>query len=612
MNANRSRLSGALLRPLSVTSLLSVLFALLWLAAGPALAQGSNPPVVPDGDAGLTLFGERCANCHGPFGAGDGELTGDLPVQPAALNQADFARRQVPAAVFETITNGIAMSGMPPFGPASSNPLSEEDRWHLVAAVLSLGVPSSVLSQGESFYEASCAECHAEGGSASVDMAAQDYWTSRSDADVFAALRDTSAIPEHASYELEDGELWAAIAFARTFSYDHADPLAAFAPIETVSVTGSVRNESTGEQLAGGTPVVLNTFTADFAPSSTMTTTIDANGQYAFELTMAPPDLIYVVTVTYEGINYGSDFGRLERDAPVLNLPVLVFDPTSDPTGVSISQLHIILEFGDGTVNVNELYQFSQAASAVFVGESGQVGSGTVEVALPEGATAPSFSRTFGSIDSFFPVENMQQTARGWADTVPVRPGRGTLSVLASYTLPYNGSATIAHPVFYRVERANVVLAANGVTLSGDDGWTEEAGGAMGGVFPSFTRSTVNAGDTLSFTLSGDPVAIAMPGGDSSTATTAPAARNRTTELVIGGGALLLALAGGLFVLRSWQQRQPGAEVAEAAGYENLDREALLEEIAALDDAFEVGEIDEPTYQRERAALKEALLAVWE
>lgn len=612
MNSNQLWPSGAQLRASLVAAFLLILYALLWPAAGPAVAQESSPPVTPDGDAGLALFGERCANCHGPFGGGDGELTGDLPVQPAALNQADFARRQVPSAVFETITNGIAMSGMPPFGPASSNPVSEADRWHLVAAVLSLGVPASVLGEGEQLYEASCAECHAVGGSASFDMGASDYWVSRSDADVFAALRDTDTIPEHAAYELEDDELWAAVAFARTFSYVHADPLAAFAPIEAVSVTGSVRNETTGEPLGEGTPVVLSTFTADFAPSSTMTSTVDAAGQYAFALTMVPPELIYVVTVTYEGINYGSDFKRLEGDETLLDLPVAVFDPTSDPAGVTISQLHIILEFGDGTVNVNELYQFSQAAAAVFVGEAGDSTRGTVEVALPAGASTPTFSRTFGSIDSFFPVENMQQTARGWADSAPVRPGRGTLSLLASYALPYDGAATISHPVYFSVERANVVLAANGVTLSEEDGWAEEAGGAMGGVFPSYARGAISAGDTVSFSLSGEPVAIAMPGGEGGAATVAPPARNRTTELVIGGGALLLALAGGLFVMRSWQQRQPGADLAEMAGEEPLDREALLEEIAALDDAFEAGEIDEASYQRERAALKEALLAVWE
>lgn len=605
--------AGARLRRSFVALFAATALLALWLAApAPGAAQDeSGPPVVPDGDAGLTLFTERCANCHGPLGAGDGELTGDLPVQPAALNDVDFAREHVPAEVFTTITEGIAASGMPPFGPASTNPVSENDRWHLVAAVLSLGAPAAIVAEGEAIYVDSCAECHGDGASSTFDMAAQDYWVNRSDAQAFATLRDTEAIPEHEAYSLEDGALWATVAFARTMSYDYADPLAAFAPIEAVSVTGIVENATAGAVLAEGTEVVLNTFTADFAPSTTMTTTVDASGQYGFNLTMMPPDLIYVVTVDYEGINYGSDFGRVERDQPVLDLPVTVYDPTSDPAGIRVGQLHIILEFGEGMVNVNELYQFSQDEPAVFVGGSGAVAGGTVEISLPDGATSPSFSRTFGSMDSFFAVENIVETEQGWADTVPVRPGEATLSLLVSYSLPYDGTATIAHPVFYAVDRVNVVLAATGVTLSGDEDWTEEAAGAMGGVFASYARTGVAAGDTVSFSLSGDPVPVTMPGTDSSaTAATAPVARDRTTELVIGGGVLLLALVAGFFIIRSWQQREP--YVVDPVAGDALDRETLLAEIAALDDAFEAGEIDEETYQLERAELKEALLAIWE
>jgi mono/diheme cytochrome c family protein len=292
MSSLRYSTAGARLR-LSLAARALLALALLWLALPPSgSAQDSTPPPDQlDGEAGLTLFGERCANCHGPLGAGDGEMTGQLPVQPAALNDAAFARRQVPSAVFETITNGIAASGMPPFGPENSDPISEEDRWHLVAAVLSLGVPSGALGEGETAYAASCAECHGDGGSAAFDMTSQEYWIDRSDEDVFAALRDTEAVPEHEAYTLEDGELLAVVAYARTFSYDYANPLAAFEPIETINVTGIVRNETTGEFLAEGTPVVLNTFTADFAPSDTMTGTLDATGQYGFNLTMVPPDL---------------------------------------------------------------------------------------------------------------------------------------------------------------------------------------------------------------------------------------------------------------------------------------------------------------------------------
>jgi hypothetical protein len=229
--------------------------------------------------------------------------------------------------------------------------------------------------------------------------------------------------------------------------------------------------------------------------------------------------------------------------------------------------------------------------------------------------TAPSFSRTFGSMDSFFAVENIVETERGWADTVPVRPGVATLSLLASYTLPYDGELTISHPVFYDVDRVNVVLAATGVTLSGEGGWTEEAGGAMGGVFANYARTNVAAGETVSFTLSGEAVPVVMPGSNTAGVATAPAARDRTTELVIGGGVFLLALVAGVFLIRSWRQRDVyDVEEYEDEVYagEELDRDALIAEIAALDDAFEAGEIDEADYQRERAALKEALLAVWE
>ncbi len=611
MNSSRRFSAGARLR-LSLVCLTLIVPALLWLAAPrPGAAQDdATPPERPDGDAGLTLFGERCANCHGPLGAGDGELTGDLPVQPAALNDVAFARQQVPSAVFETITEGIAASGMPPFGPASSNPLSDAERWHLVAAVLSLGLPAGSLGEGEAVYAASCADCHGDDGREAFDMTAQGYWTGRSDEEVFAALSDVEAVPEHEAYTLEEDELWAVVAYARTFSYDYASPLAAFEPIESLNVTGIVRNETTGELLAEGTPVVLNTFTGDFAPSETLTTTLDATGQYGFNLSMVPPDLIYVVSVNYEGLNYGSDFGRAERDEPVLDLPVTVFDRTSDAGGVRIGQLHIIIEFGDGAMTVNELYQFSQDGNAVFVGASGDMADGTVEVSLPEGASMPSFSRTFGSIDSFFPAENMVQTGRGWADSVPVRPGEATLSLLAGYTLPYDGEATIAHPVYYDVTRANVVIAATGVTLGGEGGWTEEAGGAMGGAFASYTRNNIPAGETLSFTLEGDAEPFVMPGTDSGAAT-GPVVRDRTTELVIGAGALLLVLAVGFVFVRNWRQGESDDAVYDEET-ELLDRDTLLEEIAALDDAYEAGEIDEVTYRRERDALKEALLAVWE
>jgi hypothetical protein len=133
----------------------------------------------------------------------------------------------------------------------------------------------------------------------------------------------------------------------------------------------------------------------------------------------------------------------------------------------------------------------------------------------------------------------------------------------------------------------------------------------MGGTFASFARTDVPAGETVTFTLEGEAEPVVMPGAGGTSATTAPVARDRTTEMVIGAGVLLLALAVGFVFIRNWRQGQHEYAEPEMAG-ELAGRDSLLDEIAALDDAYEAGEVDEATYQRERAALKEALLEVWD
>ena len=596
--------------------------ATLTLLTAPLLAQEpvTPPAATPDAGAGLQLFAERCAACHGPLGQGDGEMAAQLPRPPTALGSADYARQAVPANMFHVITNGILDAGMPPFGPGNSDPLDEQQRWDLVAAVYSLGTSPALIEDGQMIYEENCQACHAQDGSGVdgvLDLRAQDYWLERSNEDIFLALSQ-NAIPEHETLALDEEALLAATTYARTFSYEYANPLAAFEPLESAVITGTVTNESSGRPLQAGVPAVLSAFTADFEPSLTMTTTLNSAGQYEFELTMAPPDLVYVVTVQHQGISYGSDFGRLERDDPTLNLDVPVFEPSTDPSTVAIEQLHVILQFGEGQVQVSELYQFSQNASTVFVGQTGDADEGTVRIALPGGASEPEFDRSFGGMESFFPAETVIPTDGGWADTVPLRPGPASLSLLVRYAMPYDGGLTINHPVHYAVSNVNLVLPDAGVELAGD-GWQEGQPQVMGeaGVFLNYTQSGVAAGQEVSFSLQGEPRQVSP-----SPAATTPL-RDQSSDLLIGGGVLLLALALGAFTLRQWRQNQdeehlqesqvtiPGEERA-APDKQAVRRQELLNAIAALDDAYEAGDLPAAEYGEQRQALKEELVAIWD
>lgn len=134
------------------------------------------------------------------------------------------------------------------------------------------------------------------------------------------------------------------------------------------------------------------------------------------------------------------------------------------------------------------------------------------------------------------------------------------------------------------------------------------------GTFLNYARPDLPADETLSLTLEGRP---------SQGATAASGERDLTSELLVGGGVLLLVAAAGFYFLRAWQQGQaarapvpvsaplPAAEPPPPTADEGR-REELLVAIAALDDAYEAGQLEESEYEAQRRELKDELLALWQ
>ena len=90
-------------------------------------------------------------------------MASSLAEPPRDFTDEAFRRTAVPSTMFQTITDGRLEAGMPPFGPASSNPIDIADRWDLVAAVYSLGTPSEAIENGRLVYEENCLACHGLG-----------------------------------------------------------------------------------------------------------------------------------------------------------------------------------------------------------------------------------------------------------------------------------------------------------------------------------------------------------------------------------------------------------------------------------------------------------------
>lgn len=606
---------------LGQTSLI-LLVGLLLLTAWPEAVTAQDAPVPttrPEATAGLVIYADRCANCHGLGGNGDGELAVNLPAPPRQFTDPTFQLTAVPGTFHTLILNGDLEKGMPPFGEASQNPLSEADVWNAIAAVLSLSTPADRLAQGQAVYTADCAACHGDTGlgdgpdaataTAPIpDLTDLTYWFSRSNEVVQVSLAP-NAMPDHA-YELSDEELAAVTTFARTFSFVYADPAVLTSPITQGAVTGLVTNATTG-QVVGNLSAQLRAFTPAIQEVLTLTTTVGVDGRFQFDVTDVSPDWVYLVSVDYAGLNFSSDVAQLTAASPLLDMPVTVYDTSTDASLIGLEQIHFVFEFQGDLVQVSELYVFFNQGTAVFVGEADDPTQGVIRLNIPDGAQNLDFQRAFSGLDSFIPATEVIQTADGYADTIPLRPGRSNSSLIVNYVLPYTDGLQLSRLLNYAAANVSVILPDVGVTLSGA-GWPAGTTQQMGSLaFLSYSRQDVPAGATLDLQLTGKPTAA--------TTTTVPGAGNQVVELVVGAVALGAVVGAAVVLVRRRQFADVDEEFVPTEEMEAEDvlggngrtPDTLIQQIANLDDAFAAGEVDEPTYRQQRQQLKDELKSLW-
>jgi mono/diheme cytochrome c family protein len=94
----------------------------------PEAAKMKNP-VAPTADnlaAARAIWMDKCANCHGEKGAGDGPEADMYTPAPAALNDAHMMSEMTDGEIYYKITEG--RKPMPGF----KKQLTDEQRWELV------------------------------------------------------------------------------------------------------------------------------------------------------------------------------------------------------------------------------------------------------------------------------------------------------------------------------------------------------------------------------------------------------------------------------------------------------------------------------------------------
>jgi mono/diheme cytochrome c family protein len=545
------------------------------------------PASRPSAAAGSVIYAQRCADCHGATGESDGVRVAQLPAAPPKFSQPETLRAFTPRDLYGVVTLGRLDKLMPPFAEA----LTDAERWDVVAYLYTLSTSQTQMDEGQALYAANCAGCHGADGAQLRDWTMPEYLAVTSPMQAFAAISD--GVPEMEAHafapRLSEADRWAVINFARTLTYDYLAPGAPL-PQQTGQVLGQVANGTAGGSAPNGLVVTLIGFT-DTTMAETLTTTVRAEGQFAFEAVPFVAGEQFILTTDYRGVTYHSEVFSFESGQPRKQMPVVIYEVTESAANLRIEQLHTFLMFeAPGEVTVGQMAIVSNDGDATYAPAKGE----TVQFAVPAGAADVASPDGLEGETYFVKPE-------GYVDTRPVPPGEGTLQVFYQYRLPYSGQLNFEQRLDYPTTGVNLLVGDARLALSGVGMQSLGTRDMQGLIFQQFQRSGLNAGDTLTFQLSGNVGAAAAPSPT----------LNLSTGSALSVGLGLGAVVALLAAVGIWRFRRPPASPRFSAnGYGS--REELLDALAELDDDFAAGRVTQRDYEQERAWLKTQVKQVWQ
>ncbi len=488
----------------------------------------SAPERPPDLSQGEQLYLENCEPCHGSAGLGDGVMSANLDVQPSLLGDPAFASGVLPADWYITVTQGRMERFMPPFVN-----LSDTQRWDVVSYALSLSVPADQLEQGDVVYQEVCADCHGERGDAlapGVNLRDLALLTNTSLDDFYTLITQGKNSMPALEGALSESDRLAAAVYVRTlaFSDETTDQVPA-SDMSIGSIHGSIENGTEGADLPHGLEVTFIAFEGNQLVFE-KEIPVDAGGKFEVHDLEIVPGRIFGALTEYQGVRYFNTAGHMLEDNLSLELPLTVFETTTDDSLIVVDRLHLIFDYSiEGVVEVSELLLMTNTGDRTI---AGQDGLNEIRITLPKGFSNLRFADSPELL-------GFTEDADGFVIHEAFIPGEA-VETYFSFTLTYERSLDYQQPVDYPVE-AIVILKTQGPPSISGEGLSDMGARDMGGIFmESYRMDPLERGEILELRLSGrHPARV-----DSSS----------TTNLIIGAAALGLTLIVLFFVWWKWSQ----------------------------------------------------------
>ena len=362
---------------------------------------------------------------------------------------------------------------------------------------------------------------------------------------------------------------------------------------ESLTVTGTVVNGTAGAELPGEVQVLALVTGADGGVLSTSLAVADDGGRFELVGLPAVTDSRYALAINYSGTLYTRAFSLEELSE---NVVLNIYETTTDATVVKVTHHLSVVASVDPTEREVTLIDF-----VTLVNESDRTLQPDLSVPAQMSFlrfSLPPLAETLG-LQSDMPGGDIVSVGTGFAVTSQVTPGRHNLEF--SYKIPYQGNSLAYRQAFHQGVDIFQVLVPDRLRGLDVAPLKRVASPNLDGtVYDAWEARDLARSEEIMVTLSGLP----QPG------------LLVRLEKWAGSGvlwqvAILAVLAVVLAGLLAWGGLRPSGRRA-VNGPKTLtpaaDRDALIREIAALDDSYSRGDLAESEYQSVRQTLKDRFL----
>lgn len=361
-------------------------------------------------------------------------------------------------------------------------------------------------------------------------------------------------------------------------------------------IRGEVVNGTADGVVPSGGDVMLHIWDGAFQEKRMEHGELAAGGAFRFEEVPFVPGWQYAVMLSYQDVTYFSEAVTVAAGQEELVVTLPIYEMTTTTDAVRVSRQHIFFDAAAADrLLVGEIYVLSNSGDRTVAAPAREdPADAPLAFPLPEGAQDISLENNTNG--------RFQLTESGFVDTAPLRPGPGGTQVVVRYSLPYEGPISYTFSAPWPVDALTVLTPlASGLEIEGE-GLTLQETREMdsGGEVVIFSHGALAADETLALHLSGELVAPPLPLAPD---VVSPLSTNTTARSVLPAALLLLGLT--LIALAVWLYRRQESDrqppVRSFAPPESF--EALVTEIALLDEAHEAGRLDESEYARRRLFL---------